>query len=61
MGTLSVYCAAGEVALSGGYFSSTGSAFADRPAGATGWTVLIDNYDSPINGTGRGYVICAHA
>ena len=55
-------CAPGEVAMSGGYFTSTGFAYDDRPSGdGTAWIVLIDNFDSSIAGTGYGYVVCTHA
>ena len=61
MGDLSVGCAPGEIALSGGYFSDSGFAYADRPSNTvTGWIVLIDNFDSPIAGMGQGFVICGH-
>ena len=61
-GNLSVACAPGEVAMSGGYFTNTGFAYDDRPSGdGAAWIVLIDNFDSGIGGQGYGYVVCTHA
>ena len=61
-GNLSAFCAAGELAISGGYFTNTGFAYDDRPSGdGTGWVVLIDNFDSSLSGHGNGYVVCARA
>jgi hypothetical protein len=58
--SLSVACSAGEIAISGGFFSSIGYAYSDH-VGADGrsWIVLIDAWDSSINGSGNGYVSCA--
>ncbi len=61
-GNLSVGCAPGEVAMAGGYFTSIGFAYDDRPSGTgTAWIVLIDNFDSTVSGEGYGYVVCTHA
>jgi hypothetical protein len=59
--SVSVGCAAGEVALSGGYFTDSGFAYADHPNDtATGWVILIDA-SGDVSGSGRGYVVCGHA
>jgi hypothetical protein len=61
-GDLSVGCAPGEVALSGGYFASMGFPYSMHVASTgTGWIILIDNFDGSIPGRGQGYVVCGHA
>jgi hypothetical protein len=59
--SLSAACAPGEVALSGGYSTSTGFAYDDRPGSDGGsWIVLIDASAETVNGLGYGYIVCGH-
>jgi hypothetical protein len=58
--SLSVTCAPGETAIAGGFFSSVGYAYNDRPGGdRVSWSILIDASDYLVNGSGEGYVVCA--
>lgn len=60
--SLSVGCGPGEIALSGGYFTSIGTAYSNH-VGVDGrsWTILIETFDWTISGSGRGYVTCGAA
>jgi hypothetical protein len=59
--SLSGACAPGEVALSGGYSTSTGFAYDDRPGSdGVSWIVLIDASAETVNGLGYGYIVCGH-
>jgi hypothetical protein len=56
--SLSIACAPDEVALSGGYSTSTGFASDDSPGtDAVLWIVLIDASTETVNGLGYGYIV----
>lgn len=56
---LSVDCASGEVALSGGYSASTGVAYDNRPATTgRGWVVKVDSFFETEDGKGQAFAVC---
>jgi hypothetical protein len=58
---LTAVCLSGETAISGGWFSDVGIAFAESVDSAkTSYTVLIDNLGSgTVAGSGAAIVVCA--
>jgi hypothetical protein len=54
-------CTTGEVALGGGYAVTIGNVYANAPANATSWGVLVETFDWTSSGSGQAYVICGRA